>query len=377
MKFMNKKEQVLDLQLTPYGVDLLKKGQLNPVYYSFSDNNILYDIQFASGSEDQNSIEPRIQDSTPQLETLKSTRTMEDWWSSLSDFPVTGDLEMEDVVDFIHFISETNSSKAVTAIRQRGDVGLPQDTLGDSSLQSQNAAAWNILMLNGEISGSARTEFEGDEDSEIYVVNNVPQLDITLEYKTYIYKKSEVPGDIFLEVEPALGDISLGPDELTPLVSPDFILAQVMEKNVDFTKDNFEIEVFKAEEFTVTAADISDVFSYESLTQLLFQPRRDILKDNMILKSAEEIDSSATLIDKQNVEYYFDIFCDSEIQDSVICQSIEKLKSNNFLDKEDEYDCRQIAADAKTFFIYDKESEGLCTSEGDIPSPFDSVVTDL
>ena len=378
MKFMNKKDQVLDLELTPYGISRLKKGRLNPAYYAFSDENILYDIQFASGSEDQNNAEPRIQDDTPQLETLKSVRTMERWWESLSDFPKTGDIDVVDVTGFILFQREVFNIKAINTIRQRGDVGIPQDTLGDSSLQSQNAAAWSILMLNGEISGSSKTEFEGDEDTEIYLINDVPQLDITLEYKTYIYLRDEIPGDIFIEIEPTLGETPVGGEQLTALVSPDFILAQIMEKNVDFTKDNFEIEVYKAEGYEVTIPDDTPgSLSYESLTQLLFQKTPDILKDNMILKSNHEIDFSSTLIDKNNVEYYFDIFCDSEIQDSVICQSIEKLKSKNFLNKEDEFDCRKIAADAKTYFIYDEESEGFCASDSGVPSPYGSTTVDF
>ena len=39
MEFFNKKEDVIDLQLTQYGRHLLSKGQFNPVYYSFFDDN--------------------------------------------------------------------------------------------------------------------------------------------------------------------------------------------------------------------------------------------------------------------------------------------------------------------------------------------------
>ena len=42
-KFLNKKEQVIDFQLTPYGNYLLSTGVFKPAYYAFYDSNILYD----------------------------------------------------------------------------------------------------------------------------------------------------------------------------------------------------------------------------------------------------------------------------------------------------------------------------------------------
>ena len=49
MKFLNKKEQVFDIQLTPYGkaqVGLL--GTLKPTYYAFFDDNVIYTISLCS-----------------------------------------------------------------------------------------------------------------------------------------------------------------------------------------------------------------------------------------------------------------------------------------------------------------------------------------
>ena len=46
-KFLNKKEQVIDFQLTPYGRQRLSVGSLKPTYYAFFDDDILYDGPFA------------------------------------------------------------------------------------------------------------------------------------------------------------------------------------------------------------------------------------------------------------------------------------------------------------------------------------------
>ena len=41
MEFFNKKEEVIDLQLTQYGKYLLSLGKFKPVYYAFYDDGIV------------------------------------------------------------------------------------------------------------------------------------------------------------------------------------------------------------------------------------------------------------------------------------------------------------------------------------------------
>ena len=42
MGFFNRKEEVIDLQLTPHGKYLLSKGKLKPAYYAFFDDDIFF-----------------------------------------------------------------------------------------------------------------------------------------------------------------------------------------------------------------------------------------------------------------------------------------------------------------------------------------------
>ena len=69
MKFFDRKEEVIDLQLTQYGKHLLSKGQFSPIFYAFYDNDILYDSQYTGLIEDQNTIKTRIKDQTPRSKT--------------------------------------------------------------------------------------------------------------------------------------------------------------------------------------------------------------------------------------------------------------------------------------------------------------------
>ena len=77
MKFLNKQEQVIDLQLTQYGKYLLSTGKFKPVFYAFFDDGILYDPEYGYGIQKQKDIQNRIKSETPQLETQYNFRGVE------------------------------------------------------------------------------------------------------------------------------------------------------------------------------------------------------------------------------------------------------------------------------------------------------------
>ena len=67
MSFFDKKEDVIDIQLTQYGKHILSKGELKPAYYAFFDDDILYDVRYAPKDPDdapttetQNEVQDRI-----------------------------------------------------------------------------------------------------------------------------------------------------------------------------------------------------------------------------------------------------------------------------------------------------------------------------
>ena len=67
MKFLDSKEQVLELQLTQHGKRLLSQGTFKPIYYGFYDDDVLYDSLYGSFSESQDACEGRIQEDSPRL----------------------------------------------------------------------------------------------------------------------------------------------------------------------------------------------------------------------------------------------------------------------------------------------------------------------
>ena len=64
MSFFDRKEEVLEIQLTPHGRYLLSLGEFQPVYYSFFDDDIVYDSNYIGYSEAQNSTEDRIKEAS-------------------------------------------------------------------------------------------------------------------------------------------------------------------------------------------------------------------------------------------------------------------------------------------------------------------------
>ena len=73
MTFFDKKQEVMDIELTQYGKRLLAKGRFRPEYYQFFDDDILYRSECASFSEHQNETEDRILLDTPRLKTRHLT----------------------------------------------------------------------------------------------------------------------------------------------------------------------------------------------------------------------------------------------------------------------------------------------------------------
>jgi hypothetical protein len=70
--FFNKKEEVIDIELTPYGRHKFSLGEFYPQYYSFYDYDILYEGSYGGITETQNNIVTRIKSGTPYIKTLSN-----------------------------------------------------------------------------------------------------------------------------------------------------------------------------------------------------------------------------------------------------------------------------------------------------------------
>ena len=128
MSFFNKKEDVIEIQLTQYGKHLLSRGKFLPKLYAFFDDDILYDSQYAGIEEEQKQIQDRIENQTARLKTQYAFSSREKEVHRLTAALVSGKADPQDRV-----IQPTaDRHYALSA------------PLGSSALGINKAPAWKI-----------------------------------------------------------------------------------------------------------------------------------------------------------------------------------------------------------------------------------------
>ena len=335
MRFFDTKEEVIDIQLTKHGKELLSEGKLKPVYYAFFDHDVVYDASYENREEEQNNAEGRIKNSTPRLKTQ------------------------------CNFVSPETLGRSNMTDRWRRKMeelhyGMP---MGRSALDSEYAPAWSVDYLYGELTGST-TYLTASGGTAL--TSSILQLDSTVKLTSYVTRvnpdgsltKNYVPAELEdvahmfgFEYEKA-GTADEGSGDLTPeeyesmkrpnqaaddtilQVKPDYLLLEIAENNVDFIKDNFEIEVFETRTETNDAGHPWVV----------------------ITKQLEFFDFSnlnATLT-PDHVEYYFDINIDNDIPSELFCASSVVAEKRKDMLVDDPYpkNCPDFA-DPKNLYVAD------------------------
>ena len=399
MKFLDKKEQVLDIQMTPYGEYLLSQGKFKPEYYAFYDDNILYEPQYSGYTDSQNSIEPRIQEDTPQPATqvvfsdrdifvrkgLKSelgelvgyargrttVRTIEflderfppgspagalGLGTPTSPAPVFGSTAATKgpggtpTISFPEVLTyEVVETEREVFTKLEGEGGIeqekrfigsdyferhrygPQHCLGRSDILKTDAPAWSVSMFRGEITGSARA-ISGSTTHTI----NVPQLDVTLTYKINTVNERRFISDSELAIEYPNGQFLD--------IRPEIILSQVIERNAEFTKENFDIEVFEVLEGPIPGTRTRT----EKLRPLKFKKPYNLVQGDILLDESEIFTPPGTPPTTEDVEYYFDIRVDGGISEQLICSSISELESKGLY-----VDTEIVCEDVKNISLVD------------------------
>ena len=327
MEFFNKKEDVIDLQLTQYGRFLLSKGKFKPVYYSFYDDNILYNSSRAGFEEKQNNSETRIRD----MQTMKPQISVS---SAEKSFKENYELILAGKKDKLAVDMQRTPEKAYL---------LPQP-IGTSDVNSEYAPSWTIQFLNGGLSGSSESLDLTGVDGGLTTLS-IPQLECEVKIGYEDIDSSDASGTPETdETEDGPGMSSLS---ITSNEDDMFVLLKLQESNAPFQKKNFDIEMFEIlEEYKGTK-------TVETLRPLSFSKRSHPETEVAFL------DETYPDENKNNVEYYFDILIDNEISDELICQldpTDEKL--GVYADERTAF-CQDVInkQKRKVFDIYEDESD--------------------
>ena len=339
MEFFNKKEEVLDLQLTQYGKYLLSIGKLNPAYYTLHDENVIYDSQFSNSSsaEIQNEARVRIQSDTPILKTQYNFVSLDSMQSKTADF--------QDDKERI------------------GGVTRP---LATSNIGSDKIPSWNISALGGMLLSGSTTSVISSSASAI--VQEIPQIGAEVTYRA----NPVMIGNTFTEGE--LEEISLGladgipQDVLQGLditfstetlsdgssfsIDKDDLILQIVEDNAPMGNDNFEVEIFQVETETV------DNITTEKLIPMVFKKEPILIVNDILVEAVEEDDVE---IDSTFVEYYFDLELDGEISSDVMCSKLTNADKDVYKYAFKEFACPDIQPNYQYLSPYSqKETDTEC-----------------
>lgn len=325
-KFLNKKEQVIDFKLTSYGKYLLSIGNFKPTYYTFVDDNVVYDsAYFGRSNEAQNDIQKRIKQETQYIESLVL-------------FEEVGKNELPDT-EMNYFPGDVTPVQKTTRI----DEFRLNSIIGDSfvSDDKQKVPSWKIVSLRSDISSS----FSND------TVNNtrIPQVNITASYHKKVIDRQQYNNTIintstdrdFEVVSNAFADDKVIYLEIAePLI-------YVEEVNTEVLNENFDIEVFEVQNGTS--------LSGQKLIRKYFQNRQEQIVDGLMV-TANPLNATVDNLTEDAIEKLFSVYVDGEIDPETACKLSREFNKESFLINLD-FDCSKTTQEDLFYDIYGSEIE--------------------
>jgi len=268
MSFFNKKEEVMKIILTPYGKSLLASGKFKPEFYTFHDDDIIYDSRYGGFAEKQNDMQTRIKETTVTLR------------------PTTA-----------HFGIEQNLNR-----NKAGSQEYETLPMGQSQFNSNYVPSWDITTWFGYLENWNRS-FTG---------KSLPTL---LEFQTSSYV---ISAKILAEDGEVSKETEVYSDSTYLQVQENFLIIQIDEKNAPTLNENFEIELFMVE---------NDDLGNEVLKPLSFTKRQPLIDDNGLLIEQKLFDlEEEETITPDMAEYYLDFDVDFDIDSEIFCQYVQEFE---------------------------------------------------
>src|SRR6056300_32425 len=295
MTFFDKKQDVLKIELTPYGRSLLSNGKLMPKYYAFFDDDIIYDISAIGGTEDQDAIKNRILNETPRLRPQRDLTSPENLISN--------------------FERGEGSSRPFSQVQ----LNHLSEPLGTSDGTERNASSWHLTTILGEI----------DSIETVYNVSGsyarqIPQIDMTLEYTMQVRNTRDYSPVRGQATSPAVPVSQVFDDGTYLEIIDEQIIARIIEENGFTFKEGLEIEAFIYEhEFQAENSEVKE----ETLIPLKMTPQTKGIIDGLLVEPTDRTFE----IDHTYLEYWLSIFYDEDIPDFDLCKGISKLKKEDIL----------------------------------------------
>ena len=322
MSFLDRKEQVLDTQLTQYGKRLLAQGKLKPAYYAFYDDDIIYDLNWTGLDEEQNDSETRIKEAVrPEVQYVFSG--------------------IETKIKEQNKTITSNNTQDLKEIQNEADRDFIVPPLGTADPHSSYIPAWNINFLEGHYTGSVSQTYKTGS-----LELKIPQMEIDLEYTIKVGDDGEgVPegGNVDWTAQMVSGEddhsffkFSDGTSHFLDDSRGNLFLT-ILEKNSHFLNENYDIEVFEFNED-------------DELHRLSFMKDEILVRDGILLDKPEK--PIVKDFGPDYVEYYFDLLVDKEIDNEVYCNVIKTQALEDAFVDENIFNCEDVLTSEATSDIY-------------------------
>jgi hypothetical protein len=305
MTFFNKKTEVMQVQMTPYGRYLYSIGKFKPHSYEFVDDDVIYKV--SGSTEAQEAAHNRIVSETPKIRPIVS-----------------------------HTIVDNAYDKNNLFIDEKREMNIrlnkPQSMiskLGNSSFSSNKTPSFQINMLKGKIKHSSKYQ----EKDNSYI--QIPR--VFLQSQVVAFLRDEL-------LEPSFGRelvSSVNSSGEYYEVEYDDYLMELKEMGSFYEKENFEIEVF------MSGSD-------GNYTKLKFENNKQLIRDGILEEARPQesetlLESEFAFDDPTYVNYYFDIDVDDEISKVEMCELVDQIEIIDPL-LDDQIDCPDIRTER--FDIY-------------------------
>ena len=304
MTFLNKKEEVIKIELTPYGRHLLSLGKMEPVYYSFFDDAIQYDVDGEANTD----IKKRILEETPYMKPFYSFASV--------DRKLSVEERINDIEHATYPVADVKAHHFI----------YPMGTSANTS--GQFAPAFKAIYLHGTASSATKT-LSGSNLTSSYTHKNIPQINSEINYHISIQNTNSQKGTRGIQFPSPNQPISrVYPDGTFLELEEEQNLVYLTEENGFQHNESYEIEVF-----------LYDEVDESNLIPLKFVKTQQVIIDDMLVEiPPSSVSDDSELVTPETVEYYVDFRTDKIIPTEDICAGLEVLKSKEiFLDLD--YEC--------------------------------------
>jgi hypothetical protein len=315
MAFFDKKEDVIHIEMTPYGRKLLAWGKFKPHSFRAFDNDILYDSQMINKTEKQNESKNRVIKETPKLKQNGSVTGVEssitDHWS-LSLRGTTTEEEMYYGPDYVP---------------KEENIEIYNYPIGQTKNNTNLTPDIKIDLFNGKIESVNKNL----EKTKI-PLTEIPQINIDIVYRYEILKDWQVENFInTLDYKTPYISQPLDEDDSVIIVYPEIPLARFKsEGELDF-KERYTITSYRVEKYP-------DSVRYE---QMKFSKDRSVIVNDLLIddfnKESDPLEEQYLESIKNNkdfVDNYFKLNKDSDIPIEDICSTVGSLEVKNiYLDE--------------------------------------------